>query len=138
MCVYAIRMSSKCSTIFIDLVVIKAVIDDIECTCLSVLEDWNSNISDHASIFRRHLITFCDDNNNNMVLSSKSHLPNDTFTHYSEAWHTTSWLDHVISTYDADDIIKTITVDYNVSTADHLSVCIDIAIQRVPEFDIIN
>ena len=113
--------------------VIKAVIDDLECTCLSVLEDWNSNISDHASIFRRHLITFCDDNNN-MVLSSKSHLPNDTFTHYSEAWHTTSWLDHVISTYDAD-IINNITVDYNVSTADQ---CIDIAIQRVPEFDIIN
>ena len=92
---------------------IKTVIDELECTCISVLGDWNSDISDHTSIFGRQLMTFCADNN--MILSSKSHLPIDTFTHYSEAWHTTSWLDHIISTCDADAIINNITVEYNVS-----------------------
>ena len=103
---------------------------------ISVLGDWNSDISDHASIFCRQLMTFCADNN--MILSSKSHLPIDTFTHYSEAWRTTSWLDHIISTCDADAIINNNTTDYNVSTADHLPVCIDIAFQRVPEVETVN
>ena len=38
--------------------VIKTVIDELECTCISVLGDWNSDISDHASIFGRQLMTF--------------------------------------------------------------------------------
>ena len=56
--------------------VIKTIIDELQCTCISVLGDWNSDISDHASIFGRQLMTSCADNN--MILSSKSHLSIDT------------------------------------------------------------
>ena len=47
---------------------------------------------------------FCTENN--LILSSESFLPGGTFTHYSEAWDTTSWLDHCISTSDANEIIN--------------------------------
>ena len=67
-------------------------------------------------------------------------LPGGTFTHYvySEAWHTTSWLDHCISTSDGDEIINSISIDYSLNNADHLPVCIDLALQRIPEIVVDN
>ena len=76
---------------------------------------------------------FCTENN--LILSSECFLPGGTFTHYSEAWHTTSWLDHCISTSDANEIINNMSVDYSLNTADHLPVYMEIALQRVPEVE---
>ena len=47
-------------------------------------------------------------------------LPSDTFTCYSEAHHTTSWLDHIISTRSAHSSIRDINVDYSFVTSDHI------------------
>ena len=70
--------------------------------------------------------------------NSETHLPGGTFTHYSEAWHTTSWLDHCISTSDGDEIINSISIDYSLNNADHLPVYIDLALQRIPEIVVDN
>ena len=70
--------------------------------------------------------------------NGETHLPGGTFTHYSEAWHTTSWLDHCISTSDGDEIINSISIDYSLNNADHLPVCIDLALQRIPEIVVDN
>ena len=81
---------------------------------------------------------FCTENN--LILYSEYFLPDATFTHYSEAWHTTSWLDHCNSTSDANEIINNMSVDYSHNTADHLPVYMymEIASQRVPEVEIVN
>ena len=111
--------------------IIKTIIDELECTCISILGDRNSDISDRTSLFGGHVRMFCTENN--LILSSESFLPGETFTHYSEAWHTTSWLDHCISTSDANEIINNMSVDYSLNTADHLPVYMEIALQRVGE-----
>ena len=88
----------------------KTIIDELDCTCISILGDWNSDISDRTSLFGNHVRMFCTENN--LILSSESFLPGGTFTHYSEAWHTTSWLDHCISTSDANEIINNTRCKY--------------------------
>ena len=93
-------------------------------------------ISDGASLSGNHVRLFYSENN--IILSSETHLPGGTFTHYSEAWHTTSWLDHCISTSDGNEIINSISIDYSINNADHLPVCIDLALQRIPEIEVDN
>ena len=68
--------------------IIKTIIDELDCTCISILGDWNSYINYRTSLFGNHVRMFCTENN--LILSSESFLPGGTFTHYSEAWHTTS------------------------------------------------
>ena len=87
-------------------------------------------------MFGNHVRLFCSENN--LILSSETHLPGGTFTHYSEAWHTTSWLDHCISTSDGNEIINSISIDYSINNADHLPMCIDLALQRIPEIEVDN
>ena len=133
-CVYMPYECSESEDIYLEkLGIIKAIIDDLECTCISLVGDWNSNISDSTSLFGNHVKSFCTENN--LLLSSETYLPSDTFTHYSEAWHTTSWLDHCVSTRDTHDIITDITVWHSISTADHFPVCIDVSLQCIPEVE---
>ena len=69
-------------------------IEDNASTCIYVVGDMNSDISDVNSSFAKHLKQFCTDSG--LILSSKLLLPNESYTYISEAWHTTSWLDHCI------------------------------------------
>ena len=63
---------------------IHAVIDELNTSCYVVFGDWNANIRDPVnSLFARHMIDFCHDNNYN--ISSKLMLPDDSYTHVSEA-----------------------------------------------------
>ena len=57
--------------------------------------DYNANIKSE-SVFGSELIEFCD--LNNLCFIDKSSLSPDSYTFISQAHHTTSWLDHCIST----------------------------------------
>ena len=39
---------------------------------------------------------------------------------------------------DGDEIINSISIDYSLNNADHLPVCIDLALQRIPEIVVDN
>ena len=63
-------------------------------------------ISDTLAVnsqYARHMIDFCHDNNYN--ISTRLMLPDDSYTHVSEAWGTVSWLDHIVSSSDFHDNI---------------------------------
>ena len=83
---------------------LKAVIEDLNSTCISIVEDWNSDVSDNESVFCKHFKQFCDENS--WLLSSELLLPANTFTYLSERWDSTSWLDHCVSTSDGHDVIQ--------------------------------
>ncbi len=83
-----------------------------------VVGDLNADLTDNSSMFAKHMLHFCVDNN--FKISSKMLLPKDSYTYISEAWHTTSWLDHCISTAEAHDIIKSMTILYGESISDHV------------------
>lgn len=93
--------------------------------------DLNADISDDKSLFGQHSIQFCKDSK--LVLSSKNILPVDSYTYISEAWHTTSWLDHVICTANAHDSLGKVEILYGLTTTDHLPVSIVINVESLPD-----
>ena len=92
--------------------------------------DMNADISDKRSIFANHLNHLCTDNN--LILSSRELLPAESYTHISETWHTTSWLDHCLSTADAHASFAHMEILYNVSTSDHIPVKMVIRSEYIP------
>ena len=95
-----------------------------------VVGDWNADISDDNSLFANHLKFFCSDNN--YILSSLDYLPPDSYTYVSDAWHTTSWLDHCICTADADASVGKMEILYQFATTDHIPVNISIDVDHLP------
>ena len=96
LCVYMPYESHAHEYLFLEnLGIIKAVIEELDTTCFSVLADWNSDISDSESFFCRHFKQFCEENC--WLLFSELLLPANTFTYLSERWDSTSWLDHCVS-----------------------------------------
>ena len=99
------------------------VLHDIFCelqtSCVSILGDWNADTSDRNSEFGRHIKLFCSDIN--LIISDESILPDDTFTHMSERWHTISWHDHCVSSGDGHTVIKNMAVLYSACCNDHYS-----------------
>lgn len=59
-------------------------------------------------------------------------LPVDSYTHISEAWHTTSWLDHCLTTADAHASLAHMEILYDVSTSDHIPVKMVIRSEYIP------
>ena len=107
---------------------IMCILNDLDCTCVYLVGDWNADMD--GSSFGEHLSNFIDDAN--LEFSSKLLLPNDTFTFLSEAWSTTSWLDHCISTSDGHSSIEYIEVDYEGAISDHFPVNISITVNEIP------
>ena len=95
-----------------------------------VVGDMNSDISDASSPFAHHLIRFCEDNN--FTLSSKIMLPADSYTYISEAWHSTSWLDHCFSTADGHAAIEKMEIRYGVALTDHIPLAFTIYVAELP------
>ena len=97
---------------------IVSYIQDNSSSCIYVVGDMNADVTGDNSLFGKHLIQSCSDSG--LTLSSKILLPEDSFTYVSEAWHTTSWLDHCLCTVDAHDSIKSINIHYDLATSDHM------------------
>ena len=98
-------------------------------TSVLVIGDWNADASKTSSWFHRYVTKFCQENG--YIWSSGLHLPDNSFTYVSEAWGSTSWLDHCFATKDGNIIITSISVDYDCHLSDHfplnINVCCDLA-----------
>ena len=65
-------------------------------------------------------------------------LPSNTFTHMSERWHTTSWLDHCLSSGDGHHVINDMNVLYSTCCCDHIPITVDISIGCIPVLESVN
>lgn len=97
-------------------------IDDIilatDTPFVTIVGDFNADLHNRDNhMFGKDLYDHCTQEG--LVMSDSLLLPSDTFTCFSEAHHTTSWLDHVISTSSAHASIGNICVDYKFVTSDH-------------------
>ena len=118
--------------------VLQSILSELDTTCVSILGDWNVDISDDSSIFAGHLRQFCSDTG--LLLSDEVNLPSDTFTHVSERWHTTSWLDHCLSSKDGHNLITNMKVQYHTSCGDNIPLTLDIYISTecIPELETVD
>ena len=116
---------------------LNVVLDELNTTCYVVLGDLNANIRDtNNSMFARHLVNFCSDTN--YSLSSQLLLPENSYTHVSEAWGSVSWLDHVISSTDFHDNIHNIVIDYDSTDVDHIPIAVNACIENMPTVNNLN
>ena len=76
------------------------------------------------------MVQLCD--GNGFIHSSKVMVPADSFTHVSEAWGSVSWLDHIVSSSGFHNCIKTVSIDHDLSDADHIPVRMDISPKDIP------
>ena len=59
----------------------------------------------------------------------------DSFTYKSDSWHTTSWIDHCVSSKDDHDIIHDMEISYQESTGDHVPFRVGVSIEHIPPLD---
>ena len=110
---------------------LNAIMEEVDCSSINVVGDFNSDILNGASHNSRQLACFCE--SNEYIWSSKLLLPNDTFTYVSDAWGTQSWLDHFISTEDGHSTIHNSYVLYDAYQSDHLPLVIELDVPSVPQ-----
>lgn len=108
---------------------INSFIQDNTYSSVYAIGDMNADISDRNSLFANRMAQFCQDN---FILSSNVLLPNDSYTYISEAWHTTSWLDHCISTADTHASLGSMSILYGVATTDHIPFAMTINVEHLP------
>ena len=136
LCVYMPCMAAASANddIFLEyLGILLATIDELECTCVSIIDDWNADVSNGNHQFGNYLNEFCRDTG--LSISSELLLPIDNFTYKSDSWHTTSWLYHCISTKDGHGIICDMEILYGESIGDHIPVCIGTSTDCIPILD---
>ena len=110
---------------------IGSFIEEHPTTNIFITGDMNADISGGGSRFGKHMTRFCEDNN--LVLSSQLLLPADSFTYYSEAHHSTSFLDHVISSADAHASIRGMKILHDEATTDHIPLQMVLDTDILPE-----
>ena len=102
---------------------IHCIIDSASTPHVFILGDFNANINSD-SLFGKELIEFCDINR--LCFTDKNMLLPNTYTFFSQAHGSTSWLDHCITTASSQSIISNMYVNNDIVCSDHFPLCIDI------------
>ena len=105
-----------------------ATIEELDCICITINGDWNPDVSNDKHQFGK-LNQFCSDIG--LILSSELKLPEDSFTYKTNSWHTTSWIEHCVSSKDGRDIIHDMEILYQESTGDHVPFRVGVSIERI-------
>jgi len=92
--------------------------------------DFNSDtIDDHRQIFGREFLNFCVAEG--YMVSDKSLLNPHSFTFYSSAHATVSWIDHVVTSTSGHEIIKDVNIDYSILSSDHFPVTVTLDVDKI-------
>ena len=112
---------------------LSAIIDDLDCTCFAILGDWNANLIT-PSMFSHLVRNFVVDND--LIFSSESMLPRDSFTFVSEAHNSVSWLDYAVCSSDFHAIITDLVIHYAISCEDHIPFSCVLEVDKIPDIDV--
>jgi hypothetical protein len=110
--------------------ILQSVLEDLPSTTIFIIGDWNADVTSNLNSFGPLLNNFCRETS--LTLSSHNWLPQDTYTYVSDAWDSTSWLDHCITTQDAHNSITDISVYYSLGAHDHIPFSVDISLSLIP------
>ena len=109
---------------------INSVIDESLTSNVYVMGDFNSDVTVNTQgriyhKFGHELAQFCKEER--FVLSDAIRLDkNNSFTYYSEAHQTVSWIDHVLCTSNSDELIINIDILYDFISSDHHPIMVEI------------
>ena len=115
-----------------DLGEINAILQELDNTCYVVVGDWNADLRNvQHSLFAAHMLNFCSDNN--LVISTRMSLPDDSYSFVSDGWRSLSWLDHAVSSLDFYNVITNISICYDLTDEDHIPFTMLLDLDKVPE-----
>ena len=113
---------------------LKMIIDDLDSTSVTIVGDWNADISNPSHPHGPLLTQFAAENS--LIISSEQLLPNDSFSYISEMNPgQVSWLDHCVSTQDGHNIINSMLVDYQLSCRDHIPIVLVLSLDKLPSVE---
>ena len=95
---------------------LSTAIEEREFTHIAMIGDFNTTI-DANSCFGKELKKFCGDEM--LSLSDSTWCDSKSFTFYSEAHQTVSWIDHCICNSNLHSAITDISILYNYVSSDH-------------------
>ena len=102
-----------------------------ECSSSAIYLMGDFNVDMQKSIVFKPLL--CDFLYDTSMLLSDCVFLRDEFTYISDAWSTTSWLDHCICTEDAQNAIVSMDVLHDYITSDHLPLCMQLNVPKLPQ-----
>ena len=107
---------------------INAIVQEQKSSNIFILGDWNA---DMKSRFGKELKELCD--TTELVLADIEYIgqSDNNFTYISDAHHTTSWLDHCVSTVNAHHSIVDINILYDHMASDHLPLSVTCQIDKL-------
>ena len=113
---------------------LNSIINDLDTTSVTIIGDWNADLSNPSHPHGPLLRQFSSDTG--VIISSDLILPVDTFTYISEMRPgETSWLNHCVSTQDGHNIIDNLYVDYQKSCRDHIPIVMELGLDKLPEME---
>ena len=101
-----------------------SIINDIDSPYIWVLGDFNAHIGKSPTNFGNQFNEACDENE--LIISDKILLPDNSFTYISDSWNSTSWLDHCISTKTGHELIHNMCIEYDLAAQDHIPISFNI------------
>jgi endonuclease/exonuclease/phosphatase family metal-dependent hydrolase len=106
---------------------LRTAIDESDAPYVSMIGDFNANTLATNALFANELRRYCRDES--LSISDTSFCPADTFTFFSEAHQSVSWLDHCVCNTNMHSALKAISALYGYVTSDHvpLLVLIDLS-----------
>ena len=107
---------------------VNSIIENHPSSHACVIGDFNANTS-HDSLFGKELVRFC--NNEHLIIADNLLCNDSTFTFYSDAHNSVSWLDHVVVSENVFNAIMSIEVDYSYVTSDHFPMFITLNLSTV-------
>ena len=113
---------------------INSFVESLQNTNFMIIGDWNANLRENGnSLFGPTMLDFC--NENNLVVSTKSLLPADSYSHVSirEDNIFKTWIDHVVSSNDIHSAIDHIDMLYNVTDDDHIPFIVNLNVDDIPK-----
>ena len=93
-----------------------AIVQDSSALAVHIVGDFNACFK-RKTLFGKELITLCDENH--LIISDSVLLPRDSFTFLSDAHHSTSWIDHCVSSPLAHQRICDMDIRYEFQSSDH-------------------
>ena len=107
---------------------IDSFITDFQSPYVYACGDFNANLL-AKSRFGKEFVNFCE--NVDLVISDYVLNPQGVFTFYSDAHHSVSWLDHIVTTKTGHDLIQNVYTDNAFITSDHFPLLYKLDIRRI-------
>ncbi len=98
-----------------------------------IMGDFNADIAQvngqYNQLFGKELLSFC--NLESLVIADKKMLPADSYSFYSSAHRSTSWLDHVVTTIGGYELLYDMHICTDCITSDHLPIVVTVNLNEL-------